>query len=225
MNTRIAIVINGAPGSGSTTLAKSIARAFGWPAPYYSGGVIRWLSIYWEAHGEDITKLNPKDILRVMEDGAIPDAPRIHELYKTFPADLDRMVDEIQEELLRTKSVGVHEGRLAPYLSVKIEKDGSAPDKIFARIATVVDPRVGARRQLLRSENKGKTEDALVAETALRVAEEKKRYEALYGVKDYMSSEYFDGMIDTTDIPASETLARAISVIRAKFPDADFLLP
>lgn len=219
MEKRVAIVINGTPGSGSTTLAKNIAWSFGWPAPYYSGGVIRWLSIYWETHGGDVTKLNPKDILRVMEDGSVPDAPRIHELYNTFPEELDRMVDEIQEDLLRTKSFGVHEGRLAPYLSVKIEKEGGAPDKTFIRIATVVESREGARRQLLRSENKGKTEDALVAETALRLAEEKKRYQALYGVEDYMSPEYFDGIIDTTEIPAEETLAAAISVIRAKFPE------
>lgn len=224
MKKRVAIVINGTPGSGSTTLAKNIARSFGWPAPYYAGGVIRWLAVYWETHGEDITKLNPGDILRVMEDGAIPDAPRIHELYKTFPAELDQMVDEIQEELLRTKSVGVHEGRLAPYLSMKIEKDGSAPDKTFVRIATVVEPREGARRQLLRSENNGKTIDAVITETALRIAEEKKRYQALYGVEDYMSPEYFDRVIDTTEIPADETLAAAISVIRTKCPEADSFL-
>lgn len=221
MKKRVAIVISGAPGSGSTTLARNVANYFGWPLPYYAGGAIRWLAVWWEAHKTEGKDPDPRDVIRSMEEGVVPEVPRIHALYRDFPYKLDRLVDDIQKELLRTKDIGVHEGRLAPILSLQLEKESDVSDKEFIRIGAIVDPKVGAERQERRSENTGKTIEQLIGESSVRTGEERARYKELYGIEDYTSSEYVDGEIDTSYVSKEEALAKALLIIRKKFPDID----
>ena len=220
---RVGILVTGYPGSGSTTLGKNIARELGWPLPYYSGGVVRWLAEKIEKLGrknflaktdEQITQ----DIVAALKSGEIPNRPSIAEEYRTFPPRLDLLVDSIQEKLIEELDCGVHEGRLAWFFAKKIRKEERASDKIFISICCVVDPVVGAERQCKRPENARKTIPLVLQETSERLSHEQRRYFELYGIIDHLALTNFDIVIDTTDLLPKEVCARAFHELDHRYP-------
>jgi len=172
---RVAIVISGQPGSGSTTLAKNMAKKLGWPAPFYSGGIVREIMASAEKVGRDkILTMPPEKIQKMMKSKKIL-SYRKPLSYKDFPAKLDLIIDRVQKELLEQEKFGVHEGRIAWFLADSIKNSGKAPDKIFIKICCVVDKTVGAER--LQKRKKGSlpiTVAEIVKETEQRLKEEEK---------------------------------------------------
>lgn len=222
---RIGITIAGHPGSGSTTLGKGIARTLGWPKPYYSGGVVRWLAEKMEKEGREafLEKSDP-DIIREITDalksGEVPERPRISEEYRTFPARLDYLVDTIQAKLMEELSNGVHEGRVAWFFAKKLHREGRALDKTFLHILCRVHPSVGAERQLRRPENIGKSVAQVRSETKKRLRWERQRYLDLYGINNPLHPKHFDVLIDTSFLTEEEALSKVIEYIGARVSHA-----
>ncbi|QQG45720.1 MAG: hypothetical protein HYW89_02270 [Candidatus Sungiibacteriota bacterium] len=211
---RLGITVTGFPGSGSTTFGKKLAKKLNWPPPYYSGGVIRWLTAKIEEVGREmVLAMPPQEVTRAMESGLINPQPRLTQAYAEFPPELDRLVDWVQMEFLEKKDCGVHEGRIAWFLAKKLHEEGRALDKIFINICCVVDPQVGALRQLERAENSGKTTESILEDTEKRVLVEQGRYDGLYGLKNHLAPDNFDVVIDTTELDALGVLWRALQLI------------
>lgn len=216
---RIGIAVTGYPGSGSTSLCENLTSKFGWPPHYYAGGVIRWLTDKIETVGvERVLQMTPQEISAAFESSKIVRQPNIASAYRDFPQDLDRLVDEVQESLLLTKSVGVHEGRMAPHLVDKIRRSGHAHDKVFLKICCTVNSWEGARRQLNREENKGKTRETTFRETEERLRWERERYKTLYGIEDHLEKRFFEVVIDTTRLSKEEVCLAALRGIEDVHP-------
>lgn len=220
---RIGILVTGYPGSGSTTLGKNIARELGWPLPYYSGGIVRWLAEKIEKQGREtfLSKTDEEIVLEIsiaLKSGEIPNRPSIAEEYKTFPPRLDLLVDSIQEKLIEDLDRGVHEGRLAWFFAKKLREEGRAADKLLISICCVVDPLVGAERQGKRPENSGKTIRQIFQETEERLSHERKRYFELYGITGHLARTNFDIVIDTTDLLQEGACALAFHEIDGRHP-------
>lgn len=196
---RLAIIITGFPGSGSTTLGKNIAKRLGWPPPYYSGGVVRWLTAEIEKSGKDaVLKMTTADIVAAMEDGKIVAQPKLTESYKNFPKELDLLVDKVQAKLLEKKEYGVHEGRIAWFLAQRLKYENKALDKIFISICCTVDPIIGARRLSRREEHKDKLWYEIYDDTQRRIQLERQRYQELYHIENHLDPKNFDIVIDTS---------------------------
>lgn len=218
---RIGITVTGFPGSGSTTLGNSITEKLGWPRPFYSGGVIRWLIGEMERRGrEAILKMSPVEIMDVMERGKIALQPELSKKYREFPKELDRTVDAVQKELLAEKEFGVHEGRVAWFFAKTLHREGRASDKKFINILCTVRPEIGARRLLLRPEykNTAKTVAEIMVESAGRIDVEQKRYQELYSIEDHLHHSNFDIVIDTTNLTQDEACSFALQELKRLHP-------
>ena len=104
---------------------------------------------------------------------------------------VDLTIDDEQKRLLRTEDNVIVEGRIAPFL---------APEIPTIRIFLDVEPPEGARRQLVRPENAGRTIPEVIARSEERVAVERGRYQLLYGIKDHMDHCGFEIVVDTTNL-------------------------
>lgn len=218
---RIGITITGFPGSGSTTLGNSIAEKLGWPRPFYSGGVVRWLIGEIERRGrEALLKMSSVEILDAMERGKIELQPELFKKYHVFPKEFDQMVDAVQKELLAEKQVGVHEGRTAWFFAKTLHSEGRAPDKRFINILCTVQPEIGALRLLMRPEykNTAKTAAEIVMESAGRVKIERERYKELYDIEDHLNHSHFDIVIDTTNLTQDEACSFALQELKRLYP-------
>lgn len=217
---RVGIVITGYPGSGSTSLCQNLASEFGQPRHYYAGGAIRWLTRLIEDEGESavLERISIKDIRRAIETGDIPLQPNISQAYRDFPPELDKRLDEAQEELLWEKDFGVHEGRIAPYLVRRLRREERALDKVFFKILCTVEERVGAKRQGHRQENQGKSVEQIVQETRDRLRWERERYRRLYGIEDHLDLPHFDLIVNTTLLSEAETCLAALTGIEERHP-------
>lgn len=216
----VALVITGYPGSGSTSLGINLAKRLLWPSPYYAGGVVRLLTKLIENYGslEVVGQMTPRSIADQFECGTSVLQPEISKLYKNFPQELDRLVDAVQEELLVTKEVGVHEGRVAPHLVDKIKRAGRAPEKVFIKILCGVSSLVGAERLLRRPENFGKSLTQIAIETSDRIKVERLRYKTLYGIEDHLNEKYFDIVFTTDESTETETWILVLDAIKSLYP-------
>jgi cytidylate kinase len=211
---KFGIIVTGYPGSGSTSLGKNLARILRWEPLYYSGGLVRRLTLEIEERGlEETLKLSVAQAKQMVKSGEIPLQPNISSAYRDFPDELDLLVDNVQLELLETEEVGVHEGRVAPHLVAKILREGKVPDKIFIKICCVVESFIGALRQQKREENKNKAISQILQETEKRLKWERDRYLKLYGIQDYFHPDHFDIIIDTSRLMEEETLKYALREI------------
>lgn len=196
---RLAIIVTGFPGSGSTTLGKNIAKHLGWPPPYYSGGIVRWLTSEIEKFGKDaVLKMSTADIVAAMEEGKIVAQPNLTESYKNFPKELDLLVDGVQARFLEKKEYGVHEGRITWFLAQRLKCENKALDKIFVSICCVVDPIIGAKRLSGREEHRGKPWHEIYDDAKRRVKIERQRYKELYRIENHLDPKNFDVIVDTS---------------------------
>ena len=115
----------------------------------------------------------------------------IEEFYAALVDDPNRekSVDARQEELMCRENNLVVDGRVAPFLK-------SAFPAVNVKIA--VSAEEGARRLLARAEYAGKTEAEVMALARERVARERERYRALYGIDDHLADRKFHIVLNTT---------------------------
>lgn len=216
---KLAIVVTGFPGAGSTSLCENLITKFGLPRHYYAGRVVRWLTVLCEARGrESVLDMTPEEIMWAMESGREATQQNIARAYRNFPPELDRLVDLVQQSLLEKKTFGVHEGRMAPHLVYRLRQEGKALDKKFITILCTVDPTIGAKRHQRKEENKGKSVAKIMKENSDRVSDEEARYKTLYGIQKHLSPEHFDIVVDTTPFSKDETCVEVLKQIENIHP-------
>lgn len=80
-----------------------------------------------------------------------------------------------------------------------------------------VEPFTGAKRQLERTENRGKTLREMLRLSEKRLAGERRRYAKLYGIKDHLNEQHFDIVIDSTHLSPEEVFEKVIYEITPSF--------
>ncbi len=136
----------------------------------------------------------------------------IEEFYKQIASDpeLEKSVDSKQEDIMKAKDNLVVEGRIAPFQASPFQT---------INILLTVDLREGARRELLREENKERSLEEMIALTRERVKNEEDHYFSLYGIKNHLGKEHFDMVIDTTALSPDavfETASRRVTQMLAQ---------
>lgn len=173
------ITITGPPGSGKSTVAKLLAKKL--KLKHYSAGDIRREIA--AKKGISLAELNKRD-------------EKTHET--------DKLVDDYQKELGKTKDNFVIDGRLPAFFipnSVKIFLD--------------VAPLTGAKRVMDRRKGVEVYKDVKEAAKKLkeRDASDKKRYKDLYGI-NYSDRKMYDLVIDTTETKAEEIVREIIKFVK-----------
>ncbi|GEM_PF-3837231 len=220
---RVGFSISGLPGSGSTTTGKDLAKVFGLPPPFYSGGVARCLAEKRERMGEKALVAMQKGFLKavivdMMRTGEVPPRPNIAADYATFPREFDLLIDEVQQELLEHESTKVHEGRMVPHLVKRLQDEGRAADKLFIKIFCIAEAEERIRRLQTREEYRGMTLDYVRQETEKRLAIERRRYQELYSVEDHIHLGHFDIIHDTTLFSPEEGLVELLRKVENLHP-------
>ncbi len=130
----------------------------------------------------------------------------IEEFYKQVSSnpELEKSIDARQEKLMNERDNLIVEGRMAPFLSCAFKT-------INVKIA--VSPGEGARRQLLRKENKNKALSEMIILSEERMNQERERYRALYGIDDYLADERFDIILDTTELDVDEAFEELLKAV------------
>jgi cytidylate kinase len=175
------ITISGNLGAGKTTLAARLSKELGYEE-LYIGGIMRELAAEQKMTIEEF-----------------------YERLKHNP-ELERRVDERQEQLMREKDNLVIQGRIAWFFS------RSSPFKIF-NIFLTVKPEVGAERTSKRPENSGTNAGALLIANAKRVATEQKRYRTLYNIEDFTDPSHYNLILDTTHLTEQEVLEKVLAAV------------
>lgn len=124
-------------------------------------------------------------------------------LLETEP-ELDRAVDAEQQLLMQTHTDLILDGRIAPFLP--------CPHPSVKLLLTVA-PDEAARRNISRPENAGRTLEEMRALTESRVAADRARYRALYGIRDFLDPASYDLTLDTTPFSIAETFAEALKLL------------
>ncbi|MBI2591118.1 MAG: AAA family ATPase [Candidatus Brennerbacteria bacterium] len=116
------IAISGYPGAGKSTLAEKLAREL------------------------DYENINIGAIFKKLAER---DNCDITQFYKNLKhkIDIEKMIDQEQEELMLTKNNKIIQGRMAPFLKSSFKK---------INILLKVEDKEGARRQMNRPENQKK---------------------------------------------------------------------
>lgn len=182
------IVIGGLPGAGKSTLAKKLAEKLGYN--FYSMGNIR----------RQIAKdkgLTLEEYNKECEQGSAE----------------DEKIDNKVKEIGLNEDNFVIDSRTAFHF---------IPDA--KKIFLTVEPKEGAQRIWADLNEKGlaekrneanqlKTVEAVEDNVKKRVESDKKRYQEYYGFDAYDSNNY-DFVIDTTGLKNSETLEKALELIK-----------
>jgi len=173
------ITITGPPGSGKSTVAKLLAKKL--KLKHYSAGDIRREIA--AKKGISLAELNKRD-------------EKTHET--------DKLVDDYQKNLSKTKDNFVIDGRLPAFFipnSVKIFLD--------------VKPLVGAKRVMDRRKGVEVYEDVKDAVKKLKERDEsdRKRYKDLYGI-DYSDKSRYDLVIDTTKTNVEEIVEEITEFVK-----------
>lgn len=131
----------------------------------------------------------------------------IEEYYRQLASDVssEASVDNRLWEIMKSRDNLIIEGRVAPFQEVSYQT---------VNILLKVDPKEGARRELLRNENKDKSLEEMIALTKERVENERKHYKKLYGIGDHFDEKCFDIVIDTTDLSEEEVFRKVMSKLR-----------
>jgi len=108
---------------------------------------------------------------------------------------LEQSVDEKQAELMQTFDNLVMEGRMAPFQKT--------PFKTINVLLTV-DPDVGAKRELEREENRGRSVAEMRELATKRIETERSHYRDLYKVPNHLDPEHFDIVLDTSGLSKDE---------------------
>lgn len=105
--------------------------------------------------------------------------------------ELEKSIDKRQADLMATTDNLVVDGRLAAF-----QPAGFPTFNIFLKVHHLE----GACRQLRRSENQNRTLEEVLIATDARMAEERARYQALYGIENHMDETKFDFVLVTTNL-------------------------
>ncbi len=132
----------------------------------------------------------------------------IEEFYKNMSSnpDLEKEIDNRQIKLMMEEDNLVVQGRLAPF-----QPCNSAVKKLNVFIK--VSPEEGARRQLKRRENYGRTFEEMLSLSQERAKEEMHRYQLLYGIENYLDESKFDIVLDTTNLSKEESFKALLRLI------------
>ena len=148
---------------------------------------------------------------QVFRDLAKEKGLSIEVFYKQMVAnpELEKDIDNHQARLMLTKDNIIVQGRIAPFLPWK---PGCKKIDIFFKVSD----EEGARRQLERKENKGKSLEEMTKLSQERVNEERQRYSMLYpNIPDYLNEKLFDIVIDTTHLNPDRVFEKLIGKIRS----------
>jgi predicted cytidylate kinase len=181
------ISFSGAPGSGKSTAAKTLAEKLGWPR-YYIGGILRDIAAQTGMTLAEITKRGETDF------------------------SVDREIDEYQQDLGKTEDNFVIEGRTSWYFipqSIKIYLDVEL-DEGVKRIHNEL------AKENNRNEGHGLKSVGDVKATVLkRIESDKKRYGQYYGFDVYDPKNY-ELCIDTTNLTREQTFAQIMEFVQEK---------
>jgi len=181
------ISFSGAPGSGKSTAAKSLAQELGWPR-YYIGGILRDIAAQTGMTLAEITERAETDF------------------------SVDREIDEYQQNLGKTEDNFVIEGRTSWYFipqSIKIYLDVDL-DEGVKRIHNEL------AKENNRNEGNGLKSIEDVKRTVLkRIESDKKRYGQYYGFDVYDPKNY-DLCIDTTKLTRQQTFVKILKFVNSK---------
>lgn len=131
----------------------------------------------------------------------------VEEFYRqiTSNPELEKSLDAVQAEIMNIKDNVIVEGRVAPFQKTPFRA---------INILLTVEPATGARRELIRPENKGRSVTEMVKATEERVASEGARYRSLYGIEDHLNARYFNIVIDTTKLSPDETFEKVMARLK-----------
>jgi len=181
------ISFSGAPGSGKSTAAKTLAAKLGWPR-YYIGGILREIAAQTGMTLAEITERAETDF------------------------SVDREIDEYQQNLGKTEDNFVIEGRTSWYFipqSIKIYLDVDL-DEGVKRIHNEL------AKENNRNEGNGLKSIEDVKRTVLkRIESDKKRYGQYYGFDVYDPKNY-DLCIDTTKLTRQQTFVKILKFVNSK---------
>ena len=192
------IRVSGNVGSGKTTLCEKLAieLKYGY---HYTGQIFRDM-----ANEADLT---------------------IEEFYQELKKDpeLEKSIDLKQMQLMFSNDNIIVQGRMAPFLSPfnHISARGNNSRNVI-NIFIKVSPEEGARRQLRRQDNKGKSLDDMVALSKIRMETEKQRLKELWGIENCFDESKFDLVLDTTKLTVTETYDFVLGWIRSRLAWAEF---
>lgn len=124
------------------------------------------------------------------------------EFYKAIAKNpgLEKEIDDEQKEIIKTKNNIVIQGRMAPFLKTHFQK---------INILLKVEEKEGARRQMSRPQNKGKTFKEVLKLSKERLKTEKKRYFNLHKIANHLDETKFDIVINTTELTKDQVFAIA----------------
>ena len=187
------IRVSGFVGSGKTTLSKLLAEKLGY-GYHYTGQIFR-------------------DMAR--ERGL-----SIEEFYEQMQndPDLEKSVDIKQMQLMLGNDNIVVQGRMAPFLP----PFNHIGERSFIRGNSInvfidVDIAEGARRQLSRQENQGRSLEEMVILSRRRIMTEKKRLKDLYGIENCFDHSKFNVVLNTTKLSIQESLDILLCAIRLNY--------
>lgn len=113
--------------------------------------------------------------------------------------DMEKLIDQNQAEQIRTKDNIIIQSRMAPFLESPFKK---------INILLKVSDAEGAKRQMNRPENKGRTFEEVLFLSKERLKEEKKRYRNLYNIKNHLDERNFDIVLNTTHLDKALTFQK-----------------
>jgi cytidylate kinase len=125
---------------------------------------------------------------------------------------LERSADDRQAKLMREKDDLVVQGRLAWYFAK------GSPFTVF-NIFLAVDPTTGAQRSAERKENAERPVAEIQEANALRAKRELERYNALYGIKNFLDLGHYDFVLDTSHLPEDEVCKTVLGKIKERIEE------
>ncbi len=148
----------------------------------------------------------------IMRQMAAEQRMTMEEFYKRLRhnPELERSIDERQAHLMREKKDLIIQGRVAWFFAK------NSPFTVF-NIFLAVSPEVGTQRTKQRTENQGVATIAEVAQAnTTRVKLEMERYQALYGIENFLDPAHYDYLLDTTELTEDEMLEKILTEIKMR---------
>lgn len=148
----------------------------------------------------------------IMREMAAEQQMTIEAFYKRLRhnPELERSIDERHAQLMREKSDLIIQGRVAWFFAK------NSPFTVF-NIFLAVSPEVGVTRTKQRAENHGIAAIEEIAQAnVVRVKLETERYQALYGIKNFLDPAHYDYLLDTTALTKDETLKKILAEIKMR---------
>ncbi len=127
--------------------------------------------------------------------------------------ELERAIDRIQVQTLKEKDNMIVQGRLAWHFAKE------SPFQVF-NVFLAVSPETMADRIAARPEYVSQSREELLRLAAAREAEERSRYQTLYGIENHLDRGHYDFVLDTTNLTPEEVVARILDGFRNRAQEA-----